>query len=78
MDMRIGGLSGFGLTQMAQDIFKKLDANGDSSIDKQEFEAVITKLGGFNVQDTDKIFGQIDTNGDGKIDQSEIENALKK
>ncbi len=70
----IGGASGFNLTQMAQDIFKKLDSNNDGGIDKSELQSAMKKTG----QNVDKIFSEADANGDGKIDKAENENILKK
>ena len=72
----IGSGSGFSAAAMAQDIFKKLDTNGDGGIDKAEFQAAAKNTKGSG-QDSDKMFNKIDTNGDGKIDKTENENALK-
>jgi len=69
--------SGFDVSQMAQSIFKKLDANNDGSIDKAEFQAVVKNTPGAG-KNLDDMFSKIDTNGDGKIDQTENMNGLDK
>lgn len=68
-----GGINSPSAAQF-QKLFKKLDANGDGSIDKSEFESALKSsapnaAAGANIN---KIFSAIDTNGDGKISDGEF------
>jgi hypothetical protein len=77
----IGSAMSYDPTQRAADFFKKADSNGDGSIDKSEFKAILSKGPngkGLTDADIDKIFSQVDSNGDGKIDQTENANQMKK
>lgn len=59
-------------------MFKKLDANTDGGIDKEEFLANIKKQDGDTDEKLLKMFEETDTDGDGKITQAENEAAMKK
>ena len=76
----IGNSSGLSTSQMASEIFKKMDANGDGGIDKAELKAALAKKSGQgpDAAKVDKIFAAADANGDGKIDASENETQVKK
>ena len=63
-------------SQALQNLFNDIDANGDGSISKQEFENALG-AGGTNVAAADQVFNQIDTNGDGQISLSELKSALQ-
>src|SRR5690348_552856 len=59
-----------------QELFQKLDTNGDGKISKDELGAALANQqssGGANSKgpSLDDLFSRIDTNGDGSIDQSE-------
>ncbi len=66
------------------DIFNKMDANGDGSISKDEFEKALSGMhhhhhGSANASTqansssmADQLFAQIDTNGDGSISKEEM------
>lgn len=76
----IGNSSRYEATEQAQTIFKKMDSNGDGSIDKSELKAAMAQKSK-DAQDTvdvDAVFSQADANNDGKIDQSENESMVKK
>jgi Ca2+-binding EF-hand superfamily protein len=76
----IGSQGGFNQIQMAAQLFKKADVNGDGGIDKAEFKTMLSQGPGgkTGTMDTDKIFSEVDTDGNGKISQAENENAMKK
>jgi Ca2+-binding EF-hand superfamily protein len=62
--------------QRQQDVFKKIDADGDGKVTKDELKTFLSsKSGGANspagAPSIDDIFSRIDTNGDGTIDESE-------
>src|SRR5215475_11128896 len=59
-----------------QDLFSQLDANGDGSITKTEFENALG-AGGTNTAAADKVFGDLDSNGDGSVSLDEMKSALQ-
>jgi Ca2+-binding EF-hand superfamily protein len=56
-----------------EEMFSKMDANGDGSVDKAEFTSfakqLSSKVGG--AKDPEDIFAEIDTDGDGSITKAE-------
>lgn len=56
-------------------MFKKLDTNGDGSVDQAELQAAKKDGKG---PDPAKMMQALDTNGDGKIDESESEAGIAK
>jgi len=62
--------SGTALTPFQSALFSKLDANGDGSISKSEFETAFGANGNTSAADT--LFSQVDANGDGTIDPGEL------
>jgi Ca2+-binding EF-hand superfamily protein len=76
----IGSQGGFNQVQMAAQLFKKADVNGDGGIDKAEFKTMLSQGPGgkTGTMDTDKIFSEVDTDGNDRISQAENENAMKK
>jgi Ca2+-binding EF-hand superfamily protein len=61
-----------------QAFFKKIDSNGDGSIDKNEFLTMWQQKGSVDESKVSELFSKIDTNGDGKISQSEMDASMKK
>lgn len=59
----------------AEDMFSKMDSDGDGSVSKSEFEAASPDG---NTSRADKIFSTIDTDQDGTISASENEAAMAK
>ena len=59
-----------------QDLFSHIDANGDGSITRTEFENALG-AGGTNTAAADKVFGELDNNGDGSVSLGEMESALQ-
>jgi len=60
----------------AQDIFKKIDQDGDGKVTKDELEnragePARRRRANSNGPSLDDLFSRIDTNGDGSIDESE-------
>jgi Ca2+-binding EF-hand superfamily protein len=58
------------------DLFSKIDANGDGQISKSEFESALG-AGGTNLSNADSVFSKMDKNGDGSISLNEMSSALK-
>lgn len=58
-----------------QDLFSQIDANGDGSITKTEFENALG-AGGTNIAAADEVFGKLDGNGDGSVSLDEMKSAL--
>jgi hypothetical protein len=66
------------IKQHNQEMFKKMDTNGDGSVDKAEFTAfgkqMAEKMGGTGKSNkSDEMFSSMDTDGDGTISQAEAE-----
>jgi len=59
-----------------QDLFSQIDANGDGSITKAEFESALG-AGGTNIAAADDVFGKLDSNGDGSVSLDEMKSALQ-
>lgn len=59
-----------------RDLFSRIDANGDGSITKTEFENALG-AGGTNIAAADDVFGKLDSNGDGTVGLDEIKSALQ-
>jgi len=59
-----------------KDLFSQIDANGDGTITKTEFENALG-AGGTNTAAADKVFGELDTNGDDSVSLDEMTSALK-
>ncbi|HTU67496.1 MAG TPA: EF-hand domain-containing protein [Steroidobacteraceae bacterium] len=66
--------------QRSQELFAKLDVNGDSAIDTDELKAftdfVSEKTGGSSI-DTDGLMKALDSDGDGKVSGSELTDNAK-
>ncbi len=54
----------------AEEMFKKIDVNGDGNLDKAEFEN--GKPSGMTVAQTDELYSKLDTNKDGSISELEF------
>ena len=63
-------------SQALQDLFSQIDADGNGSITKQEFENALG-AGGTNVAAADDVFNKLDTNGDGSVSLDELKKALQ-
>ena len=58
------------------DLFSKIDTNGDGQISKSEFENALG-AGGTNLANADSVFSKTNKNGDGSISLNEMSSALK-
>ena len=71
MSMAIGSLGSMNqvsLTKMHQEMFKRLDQNGDGKVDKTEFAAAGKKQ---DAGKAEELFAKIDTDQDGSISEAE-------
>jgi EF hand domain-containing protein len=59
-----------------KDLFKLLDADGNGTISKSEFESALG-AGGTNVAQADDVFSKLDKNGDGSVNVDEMASALR-
>jgi Ca2+-binding EF-hand superfamily protein len=66
------------LKQMQEEMFKKVDTNGDSSISKEEFSALSKSGEAQSSSDAEAMFAQLDSNSDGAISRLESDAALAK
>lgn len=73
----MGGEGGSGGSQ--DDLFAKVDSNGDGSISKTEMQAMMDKIGKKNASgatsstSSSEKFAKLDTNGDGSVSKAEFE-----
>jgi hypothetical protein len=63
-------------TDALNDLFSRLDGDGNGQISKAEFESALG-AGGTNVAAADRVFGKMDKNGDGSVSAEELATALK-
>ena len=72
----VSGISGSGydVTSIWQNLFNKIDTNGDGTIDKTEMGAIVSKNG----PSMEDIFSKLDMNQDGVISKNEYEEVLSK
>lgn len=66
------------LKQMQEEMFKRVDANGDSSISKDEFSTLSKSGGTQGSADTEAMFAQLDSDSDGAISRLESDAAIAK
>jgi EF hand domain-containing protein len=59
-----------------QDLFSQIDADGNGSIDKSEFENALG-AGGTNLKAADNVFGKLDADADGSVNLDELKSALQ-
>jgi EF hand domain-containing protein len=59
-----------------QDLFSQIDADGNGSIDKSEFEKALG-AGGTNLKAADDVFGKLDADADGTVNLDELKSALQ-
>ena len=57
-------------------LFSQIDADGDGSITKAEFESALG-AGGTNLAQADDVFSKLDSNADGSVSLDEMSKALK-
>ena len=75
MGSYVSGIDQTAMQQRRDEMFAKIDQNGDGSLDKAEFSAMAEKMSqrtGETV-DIDQLFADIDTNSDGVLDQEELD-----
>lgn len=70
----VGSLNQSYMTQMRQQMFNKIDTNGDGKHDKDELAAMVAN-GPQGAPSVDEILSSFDTDGDGAISESEFEAA---
>ncbi len=73
------GATGTGTTDPSdalKDLFSQLDADGNGSVTRQEFENVLG-AGGTNVAAADDVFGKLDSDKDGSVSLDELTSALQ-
>ena len=84
--MSIGGIGSCGggynfpsLSEMRQNMFDRMDQDGNGLISKTEFQTAAAERAKKTGQamDVDKLFAAIDTNQDGSIDKSENDAAME-
>jgi len=80
MSMNINAVGGFDPTALYKSLFKKVDSNGDGSIDKTEFESAVSSMAAGQTSDsqsTDTLFSKLDTDGNGTVSENEMMASLK-
>ena len=63
------------IQQRQEEMFSKIDQNGDGSIDKSEFQVMSEKMSEMSGQsiDFEEVFSEIDTDGNGQLSLEEME-----
>jgi Ca2+-binding EF-hand superfamily protein len=64
------------LKQMREQMFSRLDANGDGSVDAAEFKAGAPSKDA--AAKSDQLFAAFDTDGDGSLTKTEVESGFEK
>jgi hypothetical protein len=72
------GFSSAGLSQMREQMFQKLDADGSGTIDETEFAEGPDGSSGMDSGIASALFTSFDTNGDGGLTQDELETGFQK
>mmetsp|Transcript_8263 Transcript_8263/g.14812 ORF Transcript_8263/g.14812 Transcript_8263/m.14812 type:complete len:358 (-) Transcript_8263:180-1253(-) len=69
-----GGLQGLSEYEMVMEQFRGHDANGNGTMDKEEFNRLMMSLrpGGWNPHDTERVFNAVDKDRSGEVDCSEL------
>mmetsp|Transcript_54703 Transcript_54703/g.127972 ORF Transcript_54703/g.127972 Transcript_54703/m.127972 type:complete len:396 (+) Transcript_54703:1-1188(+) len=69
-----GGMQGLSEYEMVMEQFRGHDANGNGTMDKEEFGRLMMSLrpGGWNPQDTERVFNAVDKDRSGEVDCSEL------
>lgn len=66
--------NGTGNTSAGEDdLFSKIDTNGDGTVDKSEITALTDKIKADTGEDTTDMFAKLDANSDGSLSQAEFE-----
>jgi hypothetical protein len=70
------------LMQKPDLLFKKMDANGDGKVSKEEFQEFMSKFGPPALREKakllDKVFERADTDGDGELSLAEFKALLER
>lgn len=77
--MNIGGC-GLNTSQLAANLFTKLDTKNQGYVDKDELQSAFDALstsGDSSSTNVDAVFTQLDSDGDGKITQSELSDSIQ-
>jgi len=78
--MSIGGIGSSSLTQMANNLFSKLDTKQQGYIQESDLQSALSSIAPSSDSastDASAVFAQLDSNGDGKVTQSELSNGLQ-
>ncbi|MDA8454812.1 EF-hand domain-containing protein [Acidovorax sp. GBBC 3334] len=71
------GSAGGATGQAGDDLFGKVDEDGDGSVSQTELQSLLEKMSGGAASATgtssDELFGQLDSDGDGKLSQAEFD-----
>lgn len=71
------GMSGDTANQEGDDLFGKVDSDGDGAVSQEELQGLLEKMSGGTASQTgvssDEVFSQLDADGDGSLTQAEFE-----
>ncbi|MEW6765484.1 MAG: EF-hand domain-containing protein [Pseudomonadota bacterium] len=65
-------------SQMAEDLFSKIDTSGKGYIEKSDLASALENVSSGNVTNVDEVFASLDGDSDGKITQDEMASSLQK
>lgn len=77
--MRYGGINSQSMAQRKEDMFNKIDSNGDGGIDQTEFSELAKKLAeqSNSTVASQDVFTSYDTDGDSLLSMDELDNFMK-
>jgi Ca2+-binding EF-hand superfamily protein len=77
--MNIGAVGSFGLTQVASNLFSKLDKTQKGYLEESDLQSALGNVSASDsgTSDASAVFSQLDGDGDGKVTESELTSSLQ-
>jgi len=75
--MTISGIGGGASFAQAQQRFERADANGNGTLNREEFDSAAKNAPGNLIKSGDDAFAKLDANGDGELTKGEIRDGVR-
>ena len=75
--MTISGIGGGASFAQAQQRFERADANGNGTLNREEFDSAAKNAPGNLIKGGDDAFAKLDANGDGELTKGEIRDGVR-